>query len=136
MFSSRFLISFKYEMNVFDEKKVQYRHISGAVWNVANGSSVHIKEFFRGNVRFKEMVLYILSGKIKEKIVCGENVRKDWHTCLYAAWQNTGYYICKEGFVFLLPKNTVKINEKGTTEILVSFSELKNQLGSRLLPFG
>ena len=133
MYSSRFLISFKYEMSLFDEMLKPYCQISGAVWNTSCGSAVALKEFFRGNVRYREMIMYILSGKIKEKMAEGERFCRDWHCRLYAAWENMGYYLCPEGFVFLLPKNTLKEEETRTVEILVPFAELKNQLGGRLL---
>lgn len=132
MYSSRFIISYKYEMHLFNQSLRPYNKISGAVWNINSGSAVGIKEFFRGNVRYKEMILYILSGKIKEKIASGEKVYSDWYSRLYACWNNMGYYLCNEGFVFLLPEQTLK-EEIRTQEILVPFSELKNQLGGRLL---
>ena len=79
------------------------------------------------------MILYILSGKIKEKKANGEVLLPDWHSRLYAAWKNMGYYLCKEGFVFILPRGTLKNEETRTAEILIPFMELKNQLGGRLL---
>lgn len=133
MFSSRFLISFKYEMRMFDEKKEPFIFAAGSVWNTSCGSAAGLKEFFRGNVRYREMILYILSGKIKEKEASGEKLCPDWHSRLYAAWKNMGYYLCKEGFVFLLPPKTIKAEETRTSEILVTFAEIKNQLGGRLL---
>jgi len=133
MYSSRFLISFKYETTLPDKDNGMYFHKSGVVWNTSCGSAVTVKEFFRGNVRYKEMILYILSGKIKEKVSKGERFCGDWHSRLYSSWQNMGYYICPEGFVFLLPKNTLRDEENSTAEILIPFAELKNQLGGRLL---
>lgn len=133
MYSSRFIVSFKYEMQLFDEKLMPYNQISGAVWNAYCGSGVALKEFFRGNVRYKEMILYILSGKVKEKAAKGEVFCSGWNERLYAAWEGMGYYLCPEGFVFLMPKNTVKAEENRTTEIFIPFAELKNQLGGRLL---
>ncbi len=132
MYTSRFVISFKYEMHLFDEKLKPYNCVTGAVWNTSDGSGVNIKEFFRGNVRYREMILYILSGKIKEKIASGEKFFSDWHSRLYSSWQNTGYYVCPEGFVFLIPRGSLK-EETRTMEILVSFSELKNQIKTVLL---
>ena len=132
MYASRFIISFKYEMHLFDENLKPYNNITGAVWNVSDGSGVHVKEFFRWNVRYKEMILYVLSGKIKEKIAAGEKFYTEWHSNLYSAWQNMGYYICPEGFVFLIPAGVLK-EETRTREVLVTFSELKNQLGGPLL---
>ena len=133
MYQSAFILSLKYEMNVPDNKGKLFTFISGAVWNTREGRRVELKEFFRGNVRFREIILYIISGKIKSKIAAGEKFHSDWHSRLYAASKKMGYYVCKEGFVFLFPSDTFKAGENKNVEILVGFMDLKNQLSSRLL---
>lgn len=133
MYNSRFLISYKYEMCAFDANCKQQFFTKGAVWNTSCGSAVRLTEFFRGNVRYKEIILYILSSKIKEKIAQGEKFHPDWNTRMYGTFKPENYYICTEGFIFLFPQGTLKADCGRTEEYLVSFMELRNQMKTGLL---
>ena len=47
MYASRFILSIKYEMSIFDDEMHPYTAVSGAVWNTKSGSAVELREFFR-----------------------------------------------------------------------------------------
>ena len=126
MFYSRFIISYKYEGVTFDEKGCLKNIIFGAVWNTRTCSAYKLKDFFKNNVRHKEIILYVLTSKIKEKISRGEAPAPDWLVKLYSSFDYLGYYLCKEGFVFVLPYDVFPGDTQ--PEILISYMELKNQL--------
>ena len=133
MYQSRFMVSFKYEMNSFDKKMNPITVINGVVWNTKEGSGVALCEFFRGNVRYREMILYVISSKIREKITIGEKFYTDWYARLYSTFKTENYFVCSEGFVFLFPDGTLKEKCGRTEEYLVPFIELKNQIKTVLL---
>lgn len=131
MFSSRFVLSYKYEATTYNKKGECKTLISGAVWNMLTGCAFKLKDFFRPNVRYKEIILYTLSGRIKERISKGETFLNGWYGTLYSAFDFSGYYLCKEGFVFIFEEGTLK--EESPCELLISYMELKNQLNLNLI---
>ena len=132
MYSSRFIISYKYEINSYDNKMNRINLVSGATWNTRTGSLVRLGDFFRKNVRYREMILYILSGKIKQRIADGENFFDDWNARLYAFFKTENYYLCTEGMVFYFPYGALKPNEDRPSEYMISFMELKNQIRTEI----
>ena len=133
MYSSRFIISYKYEINSYDNKMNRINLVSGATWNTRTGSLIRLGDFFRGNVRYREMLLYILHSRIKQQIVNGEKFFDDWSARLYASFKTENYYLCAEGMVFYFPYGALKPNEDRPTEFMISFMELKNQLKTEML---
>ncbi len=131
MFSSRFALSYKYEFTTYNKKGQCIPCISGVVWNTYTGSAFKLKDFFRPNVRYKEIILYILSGKIKERNSKGDTFLNGWYGTLYSAFDSSGYYLCKEGFVFIFEAGTLKADRP--CELLISYMELKNQLNLKLI---
>lgn len=131
MFSSRFVLSYKYEATTYNKNGECKTILCGAVWNVLTGSAFKLKDFFRPNVRHKEIILYILSGKIKERTSKGETFLSGWYGTLYSVFDSSGYYLCKEGFVFIFEEGTLK--EESPCELLISYMELKNQLNLKLI---
>lgn len=129
MFSSRFTLSYKYESLTYNKNGECKTLICGAVWNIHTGSAFKLQDFFRPNVRYKEIILYILSGKIKERISKGETFLNGWYGALYSC--SSGFYLCKEGFVFIFEEGT--LTPGCPCELLISYMELKNQLNLKLI---
>ena len=128
MYSSRFVISYKYEISSYDKDMNRIYLVSGATWNVRTGSLVRLGDFFRQNVKYREMILYILESRIKEKIAGGEKFFDDWKSRLYMSFKTGNYYLCPEGFVFYFDCGTLSASEIKPREFLISFRELKNQI--------
>ncbi len=128
MYKSRFVLSYKYEISTYDKNLTYKTSILGAVWNIKYGSSFCLKDFFKKNVRFKELILYILCSKIKDRISKGEVFYPDWYARLYASFDKAGFYLCLEGFVFIFPDGSLKEEHNFHFEQLISYMELKNQL--------
>ncbi len=133
MYHSKFMISYKYEMSTYDDKMERMCIVESATWNTATGFELRLNEFFRGNVRFREIVLYILKSKIKEKCAAGERFCPDWENRLYSAFNPNCYYVCMEGIVIYMPPGTLAESKGKSLEILIPFMELKNQLKTNLL---
>ncbi|MBQ3053895.1 MAG: hypothetical protein IJC89_03205 [Clostridia bacterium] len=130
-YKSRFLLSYKYDISSYNEQSDKILYIESANWDLKNGSAVKLREFFRGNVRYKEIILYIICSKIREAICKGEKFYPDWQARIYSSFSVDRYYISNEGFVIYFPVGVLK-SEK-SSEFLISFKELRNQISTILL---
>ena len=132
MYTSRFVISYKYETTSYDKNMNRIYLISGATWNTRTGSLIRLGDFFRQNVKYREMILYMLESRIKEKTAKGEKFFDDWKIRLYAAFKTENYYLCPEGFVFYFPYGMLSGGEAKPCEFMISFMELKNQIKTQI----
>ncbi|MDP4118137.1 MAG: hypothetical protein Q8873_02975 [Bacillota bacterium] len=133
MYQSRFMISFKYLICSYDKHLHSVNLVESSTWNTHTGSAVRLGELFRSNVRHNEIILYTMCSKIREACAEGENFYDDWQPRLYSSFNPSAYYVCAEGIVFYFPPGMLKSDIYNSTEILIPFRELCNQLKTGLL---